>query len=97
MKQNKMKTFYEALNHLGINVSLIIGGIIGSLIGMKPNLPWWKQVLSVLMGAFIANYTAPVIVEVFGMGDNTLAGVGFVSGYSGKHMLDYIMDKLKKK
>ena len=97
MKQIKMKIINEVLTNLGINVSLIIGGIIGALIGMKPNLPWWKQVLSVLMGAFIANYTAPVIVEVFGMGDNTLAGVGFVSGYSGKAMLDYIMDKLKKK
>lgn len=92
-----MKAFYETLNSLGINVSLIIGGVIGALIGMKPNLPWWKQVLSVLMGAFIANYTAPIIVELFGLNNNTLAGVGFVTGYSGKAMLDYTLQKLKKK
>jgi hypothetical protein len=92
-----MKTFYEILNSLGINASLIIGGVIGGLIGMKPGLSWWKQLLSVLIAAFIANYTAPVIVDLFGMGENTLAGVGFIAGYSGKTMLEYTMEKLTKK
>lgn len=92
-----MKQIYEALNHLGLNFSLLIGGIIGSLIGMKPNLPWWKQIISVLVGAFIANYTAPIIVSLFGMGAETLPGIGFVAGYSGKAMLDYVLVKLKKK
>ncbi len=92
-----MKLISETLQALGINTSLIIGGVIGSLIGMKPGLPWWKQLLSVLVAAFIANYTAPVIVDLFGMGQNTLAGVGFIAGYSGKHMLEYTMEKLTKK
>ncbi len=92
-----MKTFYEILNSLGINVSLIIGGVIGSLIGMKPGLPFWKQFVAVLVGAFIANYTAPVIVSLFGMGENTLPGIGFIAGYSSKHMLEYTMEKLFKK
>ncbi len=92
-----MKIVYEALTELGINVSLILGGIIGSLIGMKPDLPWWKQFITVIVGAFIANYCSPVIVELFGMNQNTLAGVGFITGYSGKHMLEYTMQKLTKK
>ena len=92
-----MKVLHELLASLGINVSLIIGGVIGGLIGMKPGLSWWKQLLSVLIAAFIANYTAPVIVELFGMGENTLAGVGFIAGYSGKSMLEYTMEKLTKK
>jgi len=91
-----MKTFYEILNSLGINASLIIGGVIGGLIGMKPGLVWWKQLISVLIAAFIANYTAPVIVDLFGMGQNTLAGVGFIAGYSGKTMLEYTMEKITK-
>jgi hypothetical protein len=92
-----MKIIYEALTELGINVSLILGGIIGSLIGMKPGLPWWKQFITVVVGAFIANYCSPVIVELFGMNQNTLAGVGFITGYSGKTMLEYTMLKLTKK
>jgi hypothetical protein len=31
------------------------------------------------------------------MGENTLAGVGFIAGYSGKTMLEYTMEKLTKK
>ena len=92
-----MKVLQELLTSLGINVSLIIGGVIGGLIGMKPGLSWWKQLLSVLIAAFIANYTAPVIVELFGMGANSLPGVGFIAGYSGKSMLEYTMEKLTKK
>jgi hypothetical protein len=92
-----MKTFYEILNSLGLNVSLIIGGVIGSLIGMKPGLPWWKQFITVVVGAFVANYCSPIIVDLFGMNQNTMAGVGFITGYSGKHMLEYTMEKLTKK
>jgi hypothetical protein len=92
-----MKVLNELLNSLGINVSLIIGGVIGALIGMKPGLSWWKQLISVLVAAFIANYCSPVIVDLFGMNQNTMAGVGFITGYSGKAMLEYTMLKLTKK
>jgi hypothetical protein len=92
-----MKTLHELLSSLGINVSLIIGGIIGALIGMKPGLSWWKQLISVLVAAFIANYCSPVIVDLFGMNHNTMAGVGFITGYSGKAMLEYTMQKLTTK
>ena len=92
-----MKTFYELLNSLGINASLIVGGMIGSLIGMKPGLPFWKQFVAVLVGAVLANYCSPIIVDLFGMNQNSLAGVGFITGYSGKQMLEYTMQKLTKK
>jgi hypothetical protein len=71
--------------------------MIGSLIGMKPGLSWWKQFIAVIIGAFVANYSAPVIVSLFGMAENTLPGVGFIAGYSGKQMLEYTMQKLTKK
>ena len=92
-----MKVIQEILNSLGINVSLIIGGIIGSLIGMKKGLPFYRQVIAMLVAAFVANYTAPVIVDLFGMNANTLPGIGFIAGYSSKHMLEYTMEKLFKK
>lgn len=92
-----MKTVHELLQALGLNVSLLIGGVIGSLIGMKPGLPWWKQFITVVVGAFIANYCSPIIVDLFGMNQNTIAGVGFITGYSGKTMLEYTMQKLTKR
>ncbi len=92
-----MKTIQEILEAIGFNVTLLIGGAIGSLIGMKKDKPLWQQVLSVFAAAFIANYTAPVIIELFGLSEKSIAGMGFIIGYSGKHMLDYTLGKLKKK
>jgi hypothetical protein len=92
-----MKTIQEILESLGLNIMLLVGGAIGSLIGMKKDQPWWVQVLTVFTGAFIANYTAPVVVDLFGMNNDSLGGVGFLVGYMGKHGLEFIIDKLKTK
>jgi len=92
-----MKTIQEILNALGLNITLLIGGAIGSFIGIKKGQPWWLQTLTVFTGAFIANYTAPVVVDLFGMNANSLGGVGFLVGYMGKHSLEFIIDKLKSK
>jgi hypothetical protein len=92
-----MKTAHEILQSLGINVSLIIGGIIGSLIGMKKGLPFYQQFIAVLAAAFIANYVSPVIVDLFSMDNNSLPGIGFIAGYSSKNMLEFTMNKLFKK
>ena len=92
-----MKAINEFLEAIGLNITLLIAGTIGSFIGMKKNQPLWIQILTLFTGAFIANYTAPVVVSLFGLEPNTLGGIGFVCGYSGKHMLEYVIDKLKKK
>ena len=92
-----MKTLQEILQTLGINISLIIGGTIGGFIGMKKDVPVWLQITTVLSAAFIANYCTPVILEIFNMDKGVAPGLGFICGYSGKAMLDYTIDKLKKK
>jgi hypothetical protein len=99
-KQNrtkKMKLIQEFINEVGFNMALLIGGAIGALIGRNKEKPMWQQILSVFMAAFIANYTAPVAVELFGLSEKTLPGLGFIIGYSGKTMLDYTIGKIKKK
>jgi hypothetical protein len=92
-----LKQIQEFLELIGLNVTLLIGGAIGALIGMKKNQPWWIQAFTVFTGAFIANYTAPVVVDLFGMNLNSLGGVGFLVGYMGKHGLEYIIEKFKAK
>ena len=92
-----LKQIQEFLELIGLNVTLLIGGAIGALIGMKKNQPWWIQALTVFTGAFIANYTAPVVVDLFGMNLNSLGGVGFLVGYMGKHGLEYVIEKFKAK
>mgnify|MGYP006269398585 FL=1 len=92
-----MKTLQQLLDLIGLNITLLIGGAIGAWVGMKKHQPWWVQLITVFTGAFIANYTAPVVISLFGLAPNTLGGIGFITGYMGKHGLEYIIEKLKKK
>ena len=91
-----LKQIQDILASVGLNFTLLMGGAIGAWIGMKPSQPWWVQVITVFTGAFIANYTAPVVVDLFGMSINSLGGVGFIVGYMGKHGLEFIIEKFKK-
>lgn len=89
-----MKQF---LNELGLNIALLIGGGIGAFIGRKKDKPMWQQILSVFTAAFIANYTAPVLIEFMSLSEKSLPGLGFIIGYANKGFLDYALDKVKKK
>jgi len=92
-----LKVISEMLNNLGFNATLLIGGAIGGVIGLKKDRPFWHQFLTVLTSAFIANYTTPVVISILGMDPNTIGGIGFIIGYSNKHFLEYIIERLKKK
>jgi len=92
-----LKQIQEFLELIGLNVTLLIGGAIGALVGMKKGQPWYIQAFTVFTGAFIANYTAPVVIDLFGMNLNSVGGVGFLVGYMGKHGLEYIIEKFKAK
>ena len=92
-----LNKFGEIVTELGFNATLLIGGAIGGLIGLNKKRPFWRQFLTVLASAFIANYTTPLVLEIFDMGVASTAGIGFIIGYSNKHFLEYIIEKLKKK
>lgn len=87
----------EFLNEIGINLSIIIGGVIGGAIGRKKDKPIAQQMGTVFVAAIAANYIAPVVIEIFNLSENTLAGMGFLIGYTGMSMLDYLLDSFKKK
>ena len=90
------KQLQMLLEAVGLNFTLLMGGAIGAWIGMKKGQPWWIQAITVFTGAFIANYTAPVVIDLFGMDPTSLGGVGFLTGYMGKHGLEYIIERFKK-
>lgn len=92
-----MRTIQEFLDAIGLNVTLLIGGAIGSFISRKKDKPIWQQFIYVITAAFIANYTAPLIVELFELSEKTLPGVGFILGYAELGMLDYVLNSFKKK
>jgi energy-converting hydrogenase Eha subunit A len=92
-----MKHLYEILNNLGFNLTLLIGGGIGSVIGLKSGKSFWHNFTTVIASALIANYTTPVILTLFGLDISAMAGIGFVVGYTNKAMLEYVIERLKKK
>ena len=92
-----MKQISDFLNSLGLNLTLIIAGMIGSFIGLKKGQPFWVQALALFTGAFIANYATPLFIELFGLSNASLGGLAFMLGYLGKSGLELIIDKFKKK
>lgn len=92
-----MKTITEILTSLGFNVSLLIGGALGSLIGLKKGRSFWHNFATVCASALIANYCTPVIISLFGLEPTATAGIGFIVGYTNKTFLEYIIERLKKK
>lgn len=92
-----MKTLTDILTSLGFNVSLLIGGALGSIIGLKKGKSFWHNFATVCASAIIANYVTPVVISLFGLEPTATAGIGFIVGYSNKAMLDYVLEKLKKK
>jgi energy-converting hydrogenase Eha subunit A len=92
-----MKAILTLIESLGFNLSLLIAGSLGSLIGLKKGKPFWHNFLTVIVSALIANYVTPVVISLFGLEPNTVAGIGFIVGYSNKAMLEYVLERLKKK
>jgi hypothetical protein len=90
------KQLQQLLEAVGLNFTLLLAGAIGTWVGMKNGQPWWVQAITVFTGAFIANYTAPVVVDLFGMSAGSVGGVGFLTGYMGKQGLEFIIEKFKK-
>ena len=92
-----MKVINELLNSLGFNISLLVGGALGSMIGLKKGRSFWHNFTTVVASAIISNYCTPVVIALFGLEPSTMAGIGFIVGYSNKAMLDYALEKLKKR
>ena len=94
-----MKWFSEFLEFIGINISILIVGLIGAVFmagnqkGMKP----WQRIFSVFGGAFTANYFTPVVQDYFNISDKMIYGVAFALGYSGLKTLEIIIKRFHSK
>ena len=90
----------EFLTDLGINLTLILAGLIGSIavqMSKKTKFDWKTSILSITLGMVTANYVTPLVVAIFGLGPNLQNGVAFLLGYFGLKGMEKICDRYIKK
>ena len=79
------KGFREFLETIGINITLVLAGLIGSLIMVSgdsaKNIK--SSLLGIASGTLLANYVTPLVVESLGLGDKSQFGIAFLLGYFG--------------
>lgn len=101
-----MKSFFEFLNsvlsELGIDLSLVIAGFVGSLAMIGEKLKKGKKVskieafVSVLVGMACAVYLTPIVVWLFKVEGKAAYGLGFICGYLGLRGVEMLINKFKK-
>lgn len=66
----------------GIKLGYLIAGFAGGVVSLRyvQGLTWWQGALSVISGAFVANYLTPVLQEVLKLGPSTEYGAAFICG-----------------
>jgi energy-converting hydrogenase Eha subunit A len=90
----------EFLTDLGINITLIIAGFLGSIavqMSKKSKFDWRTSLLSIALGMLTANYVTPIVVEIFGFGPAMQNSVAFLLGYFGLKGMEKLCDRYIKK
>jgi len=85
-----MKEFYWFIRDLGIDLALILTGLIGGTMMLsttKRKLSFWQRFVMVGSGALMANYITPLILWSFGMPNQLSGAISFFVGFFG---LDFI-------
>ena len=80
----------EIWDHLGIQVSSVIAGLIGGILSlsMLPRLTFRKAITAVIGGAACAAYLTPLAVEYLGIASRNLEnGLAFALGVAGMNVL----------
>ena len=93
-----MEEIKEYLEHLSINIGLLIAGFFGSFVSASEKKMSFKDtVVAYGSGAVIANYIAPIFVESLGLSDSTKYGFAFALGFSGVAGVKWLIVWGKKK
>lgn len=86
----------EFLLGIGINVGLAVSGFFGSLllVGQQKNQNVKEQIVSIIGGTMSANYLTPVAIDTLKLSNESLHyGVGFVIGFGGLKVVEYLYNK----
>jgi hypothetical protein len=89
----------DLLESLGINMTISVAGLFGSLIlvGKNSANSWKTTMFSILTGIASANYLTPVFADILRMDEKYQMSLAFILGFLGLKGVEVISDKLVKK
>lgn len=87
------------LKYFGIDVALIVAGIMGSLVqvGGKEELGFFSKLTVLISGGAIANYLTPLMIDWLKWSESSRYGFGFLLGFMGLKGVEWIIRSLQKK
>jgi len=86
----------EILNEIGINLSLTLAGLGGSIVTLwakRKTMNWMEQAVTIFSGTLSANYLTPLVVSYLNMKPEAEYGVAFIIGFGGLKTVEYVYDK----
>lgn len=94
-----MEQISELFKYLGINIALIIAGVMGSLVqvGGQKELGFWAKFTAIISGGAIANYLTPMLVNWFNWSESSQYGFGFMLGFMGLKGVEMVIRAVQKK
>lgn len=89
----------EFLKELGINISISVAGLFGSLllIGKDATVNLKTTFFSIVSGVASANYITPIVIDIARVNPKYQMSVGFILGFLGLKGVEIISNKLIKK
>jgi hypothetical protein len=89
----------DLLDEVGVNLALIIAGLVGSFVsvGNKKDVGYLGKFISIISGGAIANYMTPLLINVLGLNQNWEYGFAFVLGFMGLEGVRWIIVLVKDK
>lgn len=90
--------FYDWLTSLGIDITLMLAGMFGSLlmISKKSAYNIKASLIGVASGTLAANYLTIVAIEIFDLEGRSQYGVAFLLGYFGLKGVETLIQKITK-
>lgn len=94
-----MNNIKEILNDFGINLPVIVAGIIGGFVSISDSkgLKIKEKITALLVGGAVSNYVTPFLIDFLNLSEASTYGFAFFLGISGKAGAEFIITKIKEK
>jgi len=82
----------EIFDYLEIDRGIFLAGLIGAAISMtnKQKTPFWKAIILIIIGAFVAGYVTPLLSELID-NEKLLNSMAFLIGLTSMRIIEGIL------